>query len=200
MTTTTTGHVIGYRRVSTADQRLDRQTLDGCDRIFEDKASGKDAQRPGLEDCLRYCREGDTLRVHSIDRLARSLHDLITLVDGLTARGVRVEFAKEGLAFDAADPDPSARFYMQVLGAAAEWERSIIRARQEEGIAVAKERGVYKGRQPALSPAEVATARQRRALGVPLARLQRDYGVSKATITAALAGRGVYAGEAYTLL
>jgi len=183
--------VIGYRRVSSADQCLDRQDLGATDRVFEDKASGKDKDRPGLTECLAYVRDGDTLRVYSVDRLARSLSDLLHLVDELTRRGVRLEFVKEGMAFDAADPDPYMRCQMQVMGAFAELERNIIRARQEEGIALAKQRGVYKG------PAEVATARQRRQLGVPLARLIRDYGVAKSTMVAALAGTGPYAAPAY---
>lgn len=191
---------VGYRRVSSTDQRLDRQDLGDVDEVFEDKASGKDRHRPGLTACLAYCRKGDTLRVYSADRLARSLADLIHLVDDLTGRGVRVEFIKDRMVFDASDPDPYARCQMQVMGAFAELERSLIRTRQEEGIALAKERGVYRGRQPALSPAEVVSARQRRALGVPLARLVRDHGVSKATMTAALAGRGVYGGGDYDLI
>lgn len=184
---------VGYRRVSTTDQRLDRQDLGACDKVFEDQASGKDRDRPGLAACLAYVREGDTLRCYSADRLARSLTDLIGLVDDLTARGVRVEFVKEGMAFDRGDADPYARCLMQVMGAFAELERNLIRARQAEGIALAKQRGVYTGRRPALTPEEVATARQRHADGVTLARLVRDYGVAKSTMQAALNGTGVYA-------
>lgn len=183
---------IGYRRVSSDDQRLDRQDLGQVDRLFEDKASGKDRDRPGLVACLAWVREGDTLRCHSADRLARSLPDLIALVDELTGRGVRIEFVKEGMAFDRDDADPYARCLMQVMGAFAELERNIIRARQAEGIALAKERGVYKGRRPAMSPHEVAEARRRRDDGVTLSRLVRDFGVSKSTMQAALAGAGVY--------
>ena len=187
---------VGYRRVSTTDQRLDRQDLGDCDKVFEDRASGKDRDRPGLAACLAYVREGDTLRCWSADRLARSLTDLLALVDDLTGRGVRVEFVKEGMAFDTADADPYARCLMQVMGAFAELERNLIRARQAEGIALAKQRGVYTGRRPALTPAEVAAARERRADGVTLARLVRDFGVSKSTMQHALAGTGVYAGVA----
>jgi DNA invertase Pin-like site-specific DNA recombinase len=184
---------VGYRRVSSTDQRLDRQDLGTCDRVFEDKASGGDRDRPGLDACLAYVREGDTLRCHSADRLARSLSDLLALVDDLTGRGVRVEFVKEGMAFDAASPDPYTRCLMQVMGSFAELERNLIRNRQAEGIALAKQRGVYKGRQPALTPEEVQAARQRHRDGVTLARLVRDFGVAKSTMQAALAGTGVYA-------
>lgn len=185
--------IVGYRRVSSQDQRLDRQDLGECGKVFEDKASGKDTDRPGLAACLQFVREGDTLRCHSTDRLARSLTDLIATVDRLTARGVRVEFVKEGMAFDAADADPYTRCLMQVMGAFAEMERSLIAARRDEGIALAKERGVYKGRKPALSPDEVETARERHGGGVGLMRLARDFGVSKSTMQHVLAGTGVYA-------
>ncbi|GAB3434744.1 recombinase family protein [Phycicoccus ginsengisoli] len=184
---------VGYRRVSSTDQRLDRQDLGEVDKLFEDRASGKDRDRPGLAACLAYVREGDTLRCYSADRLARSLTDLLALVDDLTARGVRVEFVKEGMVFDPESSDPYARCLMQVMGAFAELERSLIRTRQAEGIALAKSRGAYKGRQPALAPDEVAVARQRHRDGVTLARLVKDYGVAKATMQHVLAGTGVYA-------
>ncbi len=185
--------IVGYRRVSTTDQRLDRQDLSAVDKLFEDQASGKDRDRPGLAACLAYVREGDTLRCHSADRLARSLTDLLAVVDDLTGRGVRIEFVKEGMDFDRDDADPYARCLMQVMGAFAELERNLIRTRQAEGIALAKGRGAYKGRQPALSVDEVKVARQRHSDGVTLARLVRDFGVAKSTMQAALAGAGVYA-------
>lgn len=184
--------IVGYRRVSSADQRFDRQDLGVVDKVFEDQASGKDRHRPGLAACLAYVREGDTLRCHSADRLARSLADLIALVEELTERGVRVEFVKEGMAFDRQTADPYSVCLMQVMGAFAELERSLIRVRQAEGIAAAKYRGVYRGRKPALTPEEVLAARRRRADGVTLARLVRDFGVSKSTMQHALAGTGVY--------
>jgi DNA invertase Pin-like site-specific DNA recombinase len=190
--------VIGYRRVSSDDQRLDRQELGrDVDETFEEKLSGKDRDRPALAACLAYCRKGDTLRVHSVDRLARSLSDLLAIVTELLGKGVRVEVLKEGLVLDPADPSPQAKLQLQLWGAFAEYERAIILSRQAEGIALARTRGVYKGRKPALSPAEVRTARERRALGVPLARLVRDHGVAKSTMVAALAGEGPYATADY---
>lgn len=188
--------VIGYRRVSSTDQRLDRQDLGTVDEMYEEKVSGKDRDRPALAAALAYCRKGDTFRVHSVDRLARSLSDLLAIVTELTAKGVRVESVKDGLVLDPNDPDPQSEFRLHLWGAFAQYERSIIRSRQEEGIALAKERGVYKGRKPALTPQEVRTARERKALGVPVARLARDHGVAKSTMVDALAGVGVYgAGE-----
>lgn len=189
--------VVGYRRVSTEDQRLDRQDLGTVDKMYEEKVSGKDRERPALAAALAYCREGDTFRVHSVDRLARSLPDLIAIVKELTDRGVRVEAIKDGLLLDPADPSPQAELQLHIWGAFAQFERSIARSRQEEGIALAKTRGAYTGRKPALSPDEVAAARRRRTDGVSLARLVRDHGVAKSTMVAALAGEGVYGSAGY---
>jgi len=189
--------VIGYRRVSSTDQRLERQDLGGVDETYEEKVSAKDRERPALAAALAYCRKGDTFRVHSVDRLARSLSDLLAIVTELLGKGVRIEIVKEGLALDPTDPSPQAKLQLQLWGAFAEYERAIIRSRQEEGIALAKQRGVYKGRAPALSPTEVRGARERRDLGVPVARLARDHGVAKSTMVSALAREGVYGRAEY---
>ena len=131
------GQRIGYVRVSTFDQNVDRQ-LDGqsLDRIFTDKASGKDINRPELDAMLAFAREGDTVVVHSMDRLARNLDDLRKLVQSLTKRGVRIEFVKESLAFSGED-SPMVHPILPVLGALAEFERARNRERQREGIPVA---------------------------------------------------------------
>lgn len=102
-----------------------------------------------------------------------------------------------GMTFDPSADDPHTRCLMQVMGSFAELERNLIRFRQAEGIELAKQRGVYKGRAPALLPDEVRTARERRELGVPLARLTRDHGVAKSTMVAALTGAGPYGGAGY---
>ncbi|MGP5115232.1 recombinase family protein [Corynebacterium casei] len=145
------GQIVGYARVSTADQNLDRQTSRlttvGAYQIFTDTITGSTRYRPGLDAALNYLRAGDTLTVVSMDRLARSLRDLHTLVDELTAAGVRVQFLQEGQTYSD-DPSPSSRLLLSMLGAVAEFERSIIRERQADGIARAKARGVYKGRSP----------------------------------------------------
>jgi len=114
-------------------------------KVFIDKASGKDTQRPQLEALLSYVREGDTLVVHSMDRLARNIDDLRRMVQQLTGRGVRIEFVKESLAFTGED-SPMANLLLSVMGAFAEFERALIRERQREGISLAKQRGVYRGR------------------------------------------------------
>ena len=164
------------------DQNLSRQ-LDGMalDRVFEEKASGKDANRPQLDACLAYVREGDTLAVHSMDRLARNLDDLRRIVSQLTAKGVTVRFVKEGLTFKN-HGDPMGTLMLSVMGAFAEFERSLILERQREGIAIAKREGKYKGRRPSLSEAQVADAKQRLASGVPHAKVARDFGVSRQTL------------------
>ncbi|EHS87594.1 recombinase family protein [Klebsiella michiganensis] len=145
------GQRIGYVRVSSFDQNPERQ-LEGVQvaRVFTDKASGKDTQRPELERLLAFVREGDTVVVHSMDRLARNLDDLRRIVQGLTQRGVRMEFVKEGLKFTGED-SPMANLMLSVMGAFAEFERALIRERQREGIVLAKQRGAYRGRKKSLN-------------------------------------------------
>ena len=173
---------VGYTRVSTIDQNLDRQ-LDGIavDKVFADKVSGKNTQRPKLEELLDYVREGDTVVVHSMDRLARNLDDLRQLVRTLTSRGVRVEFVKENLTFTG-DDSPLATLLLSIMGSFAEFERALIRERQMEGIAAAKKRGVYTGRKNALTDEQVVDIRQRIAAGETKASLAREYGVSRETL------------------
>ena len=138
--------VIGYKRVSTVDQNLDRQDLGDVDKVFEEKISGKSASdRPALQDLIGYARDGDTVVVHSIDRLARDLRDLQDIIQTLNEKGVTISFLSERLTFSADADDAFAKLQLQMMGAFAEFERNIIRKRQAEGIAVAKSKGVYKG-------------------------------------------------------
>ena len=176
------GQRIGYVRVSTFDQNVDRQ-LDGqsLDRIFTDKASGKDINRPELDAMLAFAREGDTVVVHSMDRLARNLDDLRKLVQSLTKRGVRIEFVKESLAFSGED-SPMANLMLSVMGAFAEFERALIRERQREGIAVARQRGAYRGRKRSLSDEMVAELHRRVDDGERKAVIARDLGISRETL------------------
>lgn len=176
------GQRIGYIRVSTLDQNPDRQ-LEGIQvsKVFIDKASGKDTQRPQLEALLSYVREGDTLVVHSMDRLARNLDDLRRMVQQLTGRGVRIEFVKESLAFTGED-SPIANLLLSVMGAFAEFERALIRERQREGISLAKQRGVYRGRKKALSDSRLEELRRRVEAREPKAALAREFGISRATL------------------
>lgn len=144
------GQRIGYVRVSSTDQNPDRQ-LEGIqtDKLFIDRASGKDTKRPQIEAMLDYIREGDTLIVHSMDRLARNLDDLRALVQKLTTQGTCVEFVKESLTFTG-DASPMANLLLSVMGAVAEFERELIRERQREGIALARRSGKFRGRKHAL--------------------------------------------------
>jgi DNA invertase Pin-like site-specific DNA recombinase len=180
--TSAAGQRIGYRRVSGLDQNTARQ-LEGVrlNKCFTDKASGKDTNRPQLHAALEYCRDGDTLIVHSMDRLARSLVDLRQLVKGLTARGVAVEFVKENLRF-VGDDAPIAVLLLSLLGAVAEFERALILERQREGIAIAKAAGKYKGRRRALSASQQDELRRRVALGEPKTVLAREFGISRETV------------------
>jgi len=176
------GQRIGYVRVSSFDQNPERQLEHVLvDRLFTDKASGKDTQRPELERLLAFVREGDTVVVHSMDRLARNLDDLRRLVQKLTRRGVRIEFVKECLTFTGED-SPMANLMLSVMGAFAEFERALIRERQREGIALAKQRGAYRGRKKALSPERAAELLQRVKAGEQKAKLAREFGISRETL------------------
>jgi DNA invertase Pin-like site-specific DNA recombinase len=176
------GQRIGYVRVSTFDQNPDRQ-LEGVQvaRVFTDKASGKDVKRPELERMLAFVREGDTVVVHSMDRLARNLDDLHRLVQGLTKRGVRIEFIKECLGFTGED-SPMANLMLSVMGAFAEFERALIRERQREGIALARKRGAYRGRKPSLNADQTAELKRRVAAGDKKATVAREFGISRETV------------------
>ena len=179
------GKKIGYVRVSTVEQHTDRQ-LAGItlDKVFEDKCSGKDTNRPQLTACLEYLRDGDTLYIHSIDRLARSLRDLLDIVQGLLARKVSIKFIKEGMEFNGDKPNPTQDLYLNILGAVAEFERQMIRERQREGILLARQRNAYEncGRKPSLTPKQIEEIKARLALGEPLAHLAKEYSVSRQTI------------------
>jgi DNA invertase Pin-like site-specific DNA recombinase len=173
---------VGYIRVSSVDQNTVRQ-LDGIaiERTFTDKASGKDTTRPTLEELLAFVRAGDTVIVHSMDRLARNLDDLRRIVRTLTGKGVRIEFVKEGLVFTGED-SPMATLLLSVMGAFAEFERALILERQREGIAAAKQRGAYTGRKPALTAEQARQLCERAAAGEPKAALARQFGVSRETV------------------
>lgn len=175
---------VGYARVSSTDQHLARQiealeAVPGLARIYSDKASGKDADREGLQECLDYLTEGDTLTVVSMDRLARSLPDLLNIVHGLAKRGVGVRFLKEGLVFDGS---PNAELMLAVFGAVAQFERALIKERQAEGVRLAKEAGKYKGRAPKLTAEQQATVRQLHAEGVNVAEIGRRFNVSRQAV------------------
>ena len=143
---------IGYIRISTTDQNTARQEVlmqeVGVEQIFVDRMSGKSMERPELKRMLSFVRAGDTVIVESISRFARNTRDLLELVEQLTAKGV--EFVSRKEAIDTTTP--SGKFMLTVFGAVAELEREYILQRQREGISIAKDNGVYKGRKPIRHP------------------------------------------------
>jgi len=180
------GQNIGYIRVSSADQNTARQ-LEGVelDREFTDKMTGSVKNRPELEACLKYLRSGDTLHVHSIDRLARNLRDLQEIVDGLVSKNVIVIFHKEKLTFNGSD-DGMAKLTLQIMGSFAEFERTMIRSRQREGIDAAKKAGKHIGR-PKLDHALRATVTKLKADGFNVVSIAKKMNLSRPSVYKLLA-------------
>lgn len=177
---------VAYARVSSQDQNLDRQleTFKRItpDRIFTDKLSGKNIDRPGFQDMMDYVRDGDHLYVASMDRLARNLKDLLEVTESLQKKCVAVHFLKENISLDpTGDQSPIAKLLLSMMGAVAEFERSLIRERQAEGIAIAKTRGVYKGRAP-ISSDLISQAKEKIAMGVPISRVAKNLKIGCTTI------------------
>lgn len=174
---------IGYARVSTDDQNLDLQRdalrQAGCLTIYEEAASGKSADRPELEQCRKALRAGDTLVVWRLDRLGRSLPDLVQIVAELEQQGVAFESLTEKIETSSA----AGKLVFHVFAALAEFERGLIRERTHAGLAAARARGRKGGRKPALTPQQV---REIKALlrdpSIPVASIADRYGVSRATI------------------
>jgi len=176
------GKRIGYIRVSTVDQNTARQ-LDGVelDKVFTDKASGKDTNRPQLNAALDYLRDGDVLVVHSMDRLARNISDLLNTVQTLNERGVVVEFVKESLTFTG-DDSAMSKLMLTIMGGVAEFERAMIRERQLEGILKAKQAGKFKGRKSSMSDAQIKAISDRVAAGENKSALAREFGITRQTV------------------
>ncbi len=185
------GAVVGYARVSTVAQNLDRQleALGEVDKLYVEKRSGSSRKRPELEKCLDFLREGDTLRVKSVDRLARSTRDLLNILSDLDAKGVKVEFIDSP---ELSTNTSMGQLVITLLGAIAQFELDLMHERQCEGIAIAKAKGKYQ-RPNALTPEQIEEARRRIADGVPKAKVARDLGVSRSTLYVALDGKGSYA-------
>lgn len=182
--------MFGYARVSTVDQdlalQLDALQAAGCDRIFEEKASGARADRPELARALDVLREGDRLAVWRLDRLGRSLAHLIETVNGLGARGVGFVSLTEGIDTSTA----GGRLVFHFFGALAEFERELIRERTLAGLAAARARGRSLGRPPALTEAQRRGVRAMRADGETPQAIAEAFGVSRATVYRALAPTG----------
>ncbi len=174
--------LIGYARVSTGDQNLDLQKTAlfraECEQIFEDTASGKNARRPGLKRALRRLRPGDVLVVWKLDRLGRSVRDLITLVSELQARGVNFRSLTDSIDTST----PAGRFFFHVMSALAEMERELIVERTRAGLAVARAKGRIGGRRPKLTPEQWAQAGRLIANGVHRKQVSIIYDVAVCTL------------------
>jgi DNA invertase Pin-like site-specific DNA recombinase len=170
-----------YIRVSTVDQNTDRQLKDiPCDEIFAEKLSGKNIDRPELQRLLGYIRSGDTINVHSIDRLARSTADLLVIVKAVEEEGAVIKFHKENMTFGGTtESNPFKSLMLTMLSGIAEFERNIMLERQREGIAIAKDKGAYKGRKESISP-EVKAELKDRFAAANKAELAREFGISRA--------------------
>jgi DNA invertase Pin-like site-specific DNA recombinase len=173
---------IGYGRVSTPDQDLTPQTdalsRAGCEKIFTDTASGKHSDRPGLRECLSYLRAGDQLVVWKLDRLGRSLKDLIALMSELEARQIQFSSLTEGIDTST----PGGRFFFHILGAFAEMERALIRERTRAGLNAARARGHKGGRPPKLTLAQARVARMIFDQGATVHELTTQFRVAPATL------------------
>ena len=175
-------HRTGYARVSTIEQHLDVQlaklTQAGCDPIFQEKRSGMDDKRPVLAECLRYVRTGEVLVVTHLDRLARSLTHLCTIASDLAQRQIHLLVLDQQIDTST----PSGELHFHLLGAIAQFDYRLRRARQLEGIAAAQARGVRFGREHRLTPAQVARLHQQRADGVLIKDLMQQYHLGKSSI------------------
>ena len=176
------GERIAYIRVSSIGQNPDRQ-LDGVevDKTFIDKVSGKSMERPQLKAMLEYIREGDQLLVHSTDRLARNVRELLELLKKLTSKKISVEFVNQNLVFTG-DDSPMSRFMLTMLAAVDELAVGNIAESQREGIALAKKRGVYKGRKKALNEQQVEDIKARISKGLKKTDIAREFGVCPETL------------------
>ena len=181
-----TGKKIGYIRVSTKLQNTERQ-LDGLDLdiSFTDHSSGKDTKRPKLEELLNYVRDEDIVFVHSMDRLARNLDDLKYIIKTITSKHAQVNFVKEGLEFTSSS-SPMSQLMLSLMGAFAEFEHSLIRERQLEGIVKAKERGVYdrlrKLTNNQIQEIKSIFAKETNSIKINKAALAKQYGISRPTL------------------
>ncbi|PML91932.1 recombinase family protein [Vibrio breoganii] len=172
---------VGYVRVSTAEQSTSRQLVDvRLDKVFEEKVSAKTVDRPELQACLEYLREGDVLHVHSLDRICRSgAGDAVGLVEQMNQKGVSVEFHKEGMRFDGA-MSAAQKGVLGILAAVAQMERELIKERQAEGIAAAKAAGKHIGRPKAQVTRE--DAQKLLDSGVTKSKAAKELGIGRATL------------------
>jgi DNA invertase Pin-like site-specific DNA recombinase len=176
------GKRIGYIRVSTVDQNPERQ-LEGIelDKKFTDYASGNTIKRPQLDLMLEYAREDDLIIVHSMDRLARNVKDLRKTIDNLVYKGIKIQFMKENLIFTGKD-SPIANLMLMLIGSIAEFELSLIRERQLEGIAIAKKAGKFKGSKHKLDAQKIELLKKRMESRDRKRKIAAEFGISRFTL------------------
>lgn len=182
------GQTVGYVRVSSADQNPARQLeqLGECHKIFTDKNSGKTRTgRKGLQELIGYVRDGDVVHVQSMDRLGRDTLDLYQILNELTNKGATVKLLSEGFTVSKDETNPTQQLMLGLLAAIADFERSKIRERQAEGIAIAKAKGKY-ARQPKLTDEDIEQVEVLLELGHEKTEIARQFQVSRQTIYNAL--------------
>lgn len=176
------GEKIGYIRVSSYDQKIKRQLENvSLDKVFTETASAKNTNRPQLQSLLNYIRFNDIVIVHSLDRLARNLNDLRNIVNIITNKGAIIKFLKESLIFTGND-SPMENLLLSIMGAFAEFERSMILERQREGIELAKKKGIYKGRKKIFTDKQIQSLVMQSNTGKKKSTLAKEFGVSRETI------------------
>ena len=178
---------IGYARVSTPDQKLDLQiealNKAGCSKIFTDVASGAKSERPGLDEALKYLREGDTLVVWKLDRLGRSLSHLLKIIESLSEKNIQFKSITDS-AIDTSTS--SGKLMLTIIAALSEFERNLIRERTKEGLAVAKSRGRKGGRRPVITDQKLKKAKQLIDKGLTVREASAAIGVGKSSLYEAL--------------
>lgn len=181
--------LIGYARVSTQDQHLDLQlkslTEVGCEKIFQDKVSGKKLEKTGLIEAISHLRKGDTLVVWKLDRLGRSTKRLVTLIDQLNKQEIQFKSITDSIDTST----PSGRFFFHVMASLAEMERDLMVERTKAGLAIAKQQGRTGGRKPKMTPSKIASAKKLLSSGIQTKEVAKNLDVSVATLYRWVSGK-----------
>lgn len=172
--------IIGYARVSSTGQSLDVQLekLKDCDKIYQEKKSGRTDKRDQLQLALDYVRDGDVFVITKLDRLGRSTRDLLNIVNKLEDKGIQLRVLDQNIDTGT----PAGKLMFTMLGAIAEFENDLRKERQADGIALAKSRGIHLGRKPVLSKEQIDELKQKRTEGTKIKDLMTEYQISKASV------------------